>query len=138
MSALPAVAKSFYTFCKKCNTDRYHMVQNHPTPSSAKMKCEVCGKVQTWKPPKTASQKAAIKKEGVQRKARNTHKDQWELFLQNHGSAPEVEYNTKKKFEPNSVVKHPKFGRGFVKEVMTDKIEVLFEDEVKLLMHNRQ
>jgi hypothetical protein len=137
MTALPAVAKSFYTFCKKCNTDRYHMVQNHPTPTSAKMKCEVCAKTMTWKPPKTASQKAAIKKEGVARKARNTHKDQWELFLQTHANAPEHDYTLKGKFEMNTVLKHPKFGRGFVKESLADKIEVVFEDEVRFLMHNR-
>jgi len=135
--SLPAVAKSFYTFCKKCDTDRYHMVQSHPTSTSAKMKCEVCGKLMTWNLPKTAAQKAAVKKEGVARKARSTHKDQWELFMQNSAKSPELNYNLKQKFEVNTILIHPKFGKGFIKEAQQDKIEVVFEDEVKFLMHNR-
>lgn len=135
--SLPAVAKSFYTFCKKCDTDRYHMVSSHPTPTSAKMKCEVCGKASTWNLPKTAAQKAAVKKEGVAKKARTNHKDQWETFMQTHAKAPEQAYNLKVKFEANTILKHPKFGKGFIKETFSDKIEVVFEEEVKFLMHNR-
>ncbi len=137
-TSLPTVAKSFYTLCKKCDTDRYHMVQAHTSATQAKMKCEVCGKVMTWSLPKTSAQKSAAKKEGVARKARSSHRDQWELLLQTHAASPEVDYNLKAKFETNTVLKHPKFGKGFVKESQSDKIEVVFEDEVKFLMHNRQ
>lgn len=135
--SLPPVAKSFYTFCKKCETDRYHMVTAHTTSTQAKMKCEVCGKVMTWSLPKTSSQKAAAKSQRATTRGRSSHREQWELLLQSNATAPEMDYNLKTKFEVNTLLKHPKFGRGFIKEVLSDKIHVVFEDEVKTLMHNR-
>ncbi len=134
---LPPVAKSFYTFCKKCDTDRFHMVMVHTSPKQAKMKCEVCGKVMTWSLPKTASAKAGAKAARATARSRSSHREQWELLLQSNATAPESEYNFKMKFEVNTVLNHPKFGRGFIKEVQGDKIQVVFEDEVKTLMHNR-
>ena len=58
---LPPVAKNFYTFCKKCDSDRYHVVLAHTTSTSAKIKCEVCASVKKYTLPKapSASRKAA-------------------------------------------------------------------------------
>ena len=46
-------------------------------------------------------------------------------------------YNMKSKFDKNTKLQHPKFGMGFIKDAMSDKIEVVFEDEVRTLIHNR-
>lgn len=137
--SLPPVAKSFYTFCKKCETDRYHTVLAHPTSTTAKIKCEVCAKTSTWKVPSTAAQKKrkAADAAGKSPRARSSHREQWELLLNSNATAEEQDYNLKKKFEANTLLKHPKFGRGFIKSTQSDKIEVVFEDEVKMLMHNR-
>lgn len=137
--SLPPVAKSFYTFCKKCETDRYQTVLTHPTSTSAKIKCEVCAKTSTWKLPTTAAEKKrkASANAGKSPRARSSHREQWELLLSSNATAAEEDYNLKKKFEPNTLLKHPKFGRGFVRATQPDKIEVVFEDEVKMLMHNR-
>lgn len=135
--SLPPVAKSFYTFCKKCDTDRYHMVTAHTSSSQAKMKCEVCGKTMTWTLPKTSSAASKARAKSATPRARSNHREQWELLLQTHAAAPEQPYNLRVKFEANTLLNHPKFGRGFIKEVQSDKIFVVFEDEVKTLMHNR-
>ena len=52
---LPPVAKSFYTFCKKCDVDRYHMVLAHTSSTTAKIECEVCHSRKTYSLPKTGS-----------------------------------------------------------------------------------
>lgn len=137
--SLPPVAKSFYTFCKKCDTDRYHMVMTHTSPTQAKMKCEVCGKTMTWSLPKTSSTPAGSRPKSTTGTARGraSHREQWELLLSSNATATERPYNLKAKFEVNTLLNHPKFGRGFIKEVQGDKIFVVFEDEVKTLMHNR-
>ncbi len=59
-------------------------------------------------------------------------------MLMANEKAPTANYTMKGKFEKNTKLQHPKFGMGFVKEAMTDKIEVVFEDEVRSLIHNRQ
>lgn len=135
--SLPPVAKSFYTFCKKCETDRYHMVMTHTSSTQAKMKCEVCGKTMTWSLPKTSNTPGSSKPKTSTARSRSNHREQWELLLQTNAAAPEKSYNLKTKFEVNTLLNHPKFGRGFIKEVQNDKIFVVFEDEVKTLMHNR-
>lgn len=135
--SLPAVAKSFYTFCKKCETDRYHMVTAHTSNTQAKMKCEVCGKTMTWSVPKTTS-KVGAKPRATGARARSSHRDQWQTLVQAATESQDQNYNLKTKFEANTILNHPKFGRGFIKEAQNDKIFVVFEDEVKTLMHNRQ
>ena len=136
--SLQPVAKSFYTLCKKCDTDRYHTVLAHTSNTTAKLKCEVCGKTSSWKLPSTAaSKKRATAAAGPSPRARNSHREQWQQLVGNDTTSAEVAYNLKNKFEPNTLLKHPKFGRGYIKSTQPDKIEVVFEDEVKMLMHNR-
>ncbi|PIS09965.1 MAG: hypothetical protein COT73_11910 [Bdellovibrio sp. CG10_big_fil_rev_8_21_14_0_10_47_8] len=145
---LPPVAKSFNTFCKKCDGDRYHTVIAHTTASSAKMKCEVCGATSTYRLPKAGAKAgaktgakrplagaAAKRKEQAATAKRNAHVDEYNQLLEKAGDP--VSYNMKTKFPANSKLQHPKFGTGVVRAVQPDKIEVIFEDEVRNLVHNR-
>lgn len=138
---LPPVAKNFHTFCKKCDADRYHVVLAHTSAKSAKLKCEVCGAARTYT--LTAAKKAgAVKKPGGTRRAasesarRSSHNAEYESLLAGSKNN-EVPYSMKQKFEKNQKVSHPKFGLGIVKETHTDKIEIIFADEVRALVHNR-
>lgn len=141
--SLPPVAKSFFSFCKKCDADRYHVVVTHTTPTSAKLKCEICGASSTYKLPKEGSDgvkkaltgAAAKRKEQAATARKNAHADEYHK-LSESAKAP-VSYNMKMKFEVNSKITHPKFGMGIVTAVQSDKIEVIFEDEVRNLVHNR-
>lgn len=146
MTALPPVAKSFNTFCKKCDGDRYHTVLAHTTSTSAKMKCEVCGSTSTYKLPKAgaaAAKKrvlggaAAKRKETAENNRKNAHNEEYHQLLEK-ASDDVSSYNMKMKFSANVKLQHPKFGLGFVKSVQADKIEVIFADEVRNLVHNRQ
>lgn len=139
---LPPVAKSFHTFCKKCDADRYHTVVAHPTATSAKLKCEICGASSTYKLPKAGggakralTGAAAKRKEAAATAKRNAHSDEYNQLMS--ADSDIANYNMKAKFSVNSKIKHPKFGMGFVRTAQTDKIEVVFEDEVRSLVHNR-
>lgn len=138
---LPPVAKSFHSFCKKCDSDRYHTVVAHTTASSAKLKCEICGASSTYKLPKAAGAKrpltgaAAKRKEAAASAKKNAHSEEFNQLMSADGDP--ASYNMKAKFPANSKIKHPKFGMGFVRAAQVDKIEVVFEDEVRNLVHNR-
>ena len=140
---MPVVGKSFYTECKKCETDRYFTVLALPTPTSAKIKCEVCGSQKTWKA-QTTKKTVSTAPRGAAAKARATaeakrasdHAAEYETLTQNFGSATETSYNMKTVFVKEAKLKHPKFGLGFVRSVQPDKIEVVFQDEVRTLVHN--
>lgn len=143
MNTLPAVAKSFYAFCKKCDADRYHVVLAHTTATSAKIKCEICGSQKTFSLPKASTKTgkpltgaAAKKREQTMSSRKSSHRNEYEMLMSNE-SAPTNSYNMKGKFDKNTKLQHPKFGLGFIKEAASDKIEVIFEDEVRTLIHNR-
>lgn len=140
LTQLPAVAKSFFTLCKKCDADRYHTVLAHTTSKTAKIKCEVCGSTKSYTLPKAAG----AKKTGTTRKPsaatesarRSTHNAEYETLM-GRASQSEVPYNMKGKFEINQKVKHSKFGLGIVKDALPDRIEIVFADEIRALIHNR-
>ncbi|HWU44588.1 MAG TPA: hypothetical protein VN132_14150, partial [Bdellovibrio sp.] len=79
---------------------------------------------------------AAKKREQTMNSRRSSHRNEYEMLMSNE-TAPTATYNMKSKFDKNTKLQHPKFGMGFIKDAMSDKIEVVFEDEVRTLIHNR-
>ncbi len=146
--SLPAVAKSFYTFCKKCDADRYHRVLTHTSSTSAKIECEVCKSKKSYSLPKTGSSSTTAKRLAGKSSDPSTskrsssvsarsHAGQYELFTQNKASVEATPFSIKTKFNENQKINHPKFGVGFVVKSFSDKIEVIFSDEMRTLMHAR-
>jgi hypothetical protein len=143
---LPAVASNFYAECKKCEVERYHKVMTHPTPTSAKLKCEVCGKTSTYKlnskkektakTPKLAGAAKIAKEKSLGKKAQ-AYKDEFDSVVKDPNSESAIIYNMKVSFKEKQTLRHPKFGVGYVKSAHIDKIEVLFVDEARFLVHNR-
>jgi len=139
-TVLPAVASRVFTPCKKCAAERYHIVLAHTNATSAKVECEVCHSKKTFKLASTKVKKvtgaAATKKAKASENRKNAHSKEFgELVAASEGS--EQNYTMKAKFSKNDKIKHPKFGLGVIKLSLPDKIEVVFEDEVRLLVHNR-
>lgn len=135
---LPPVAKSFYTFCKKCDIDRYHRVLAHTSSTSAKIECEVCHSRKSYSLPKAGSEARRVKADAARTAVRkNTHTGEYEVRNQNLMGVDGAPFNIRVKFEENQKIVHPKFGVGFVQKVYSDKIDVIFPDEVKSLVHNR-
>ena len=140
MMTLPPVAKSFFTLCKKCDVERYHTVLTHASPTSAKIECEVCHAKRTYNLPKTAAAKKKAAGTGVKKTSarRISHADEYNRLLASHASDAGVPFNMRTKFEMNQKIDHSKFGPGFVKAVLIDRVDVMFQDELKTLMHNKK
>jgi hypothetical protein len=143
MNTLPPVAKSFFAFCKKCDADRYHVVLAHTSATAAKIKCEICGSQKSYSLPKSQTRAgkpltgvAAKKREESVKSRKSSHRNEYDMLMSNE-TVPMAAYNMKSKFNKNTKLQHPKFGMGFIKDAMNDKIEVVFEDEVRSLIHNR-
>lgn len=143
---LPAVAKSFYTMCKKCEGDRYHRVLAHTSSTSAKIECEVCKSRKTYSLPKTGSASPSARRltgaagAAAAKKAASSarsHTGQYEIFNTNRMGDEATPYSIKGSFQESQKLNHVKFGVGFVVKVYSDKVDVIFSDEVRTLMHNR-
>ncbi|HEY8271301.1 MAG TPA: hypothetical protein VIG33_10470 [Pseudobdellovibrionaceae bacterium] len=143
VNQLPPVAKSFFTFCKKCNSDRYHTVLAHTTSRTAKIKCEVCGSQKSYSLPKASSSstgkpKVTRPRAGSETARRSSHNAEYELLLETYEKSSPVTYSIKGKFTKNQKIEHPKFGLGVIRDAQLERIEVVFADEVRNLIHNRQ
>jgi predicted Zn finger-like uncharacterized protein len=137
---LAPVGKTMYIECKKCGTDRYFVVLAHKTATSAKVKCEVCGAQRSYTLPKAQARKTGTSTRASKSAAaaRDNHTKEYEKLMQENDANPAQTYNMKMKFEVNQKVSHPKFGVGLVRAAQPEKIEVVFQDEVRNLVHNRQ
>lgn len=132
--SLPAVAKSVYIDCKKCGTERYFKVIAHTSSETAKVKCEVCGSQKSYrvseKKPKATKPRAA---KSTTPKSSST----WITLKENRGEGSAKSYSVKATFASDESLMHPKFGLGFVIKAHPSKIEVLFAEGVKELIHAR-
>lgn len=146
MLVLPSVAKNVFVLCKKCDAERFHKVLAHTSPKSAKLECEVCkGKrtltLSTGKKkavpgaPKTARGIAAAARAENSRK--NAHSAEYQQLLEAGKMSSPASYSMTAAFKEGQAVKHSKFGLGLVRTVTPQKIEVMFAEELKSLIHNR-
>lgn len=123
---LPAVARRVHTDCKKCETGRYHVIVAHKTSTSAKVQCEVCGRSSTY----------SVAKSTIRRKAAASKKSHFDQLETEFGSQQQVPYKISSSYEINQKIEHKSFGTGYVVKVLPTKIEVVFTEETKLLIHN--
>jgi len=142
LTELPAVAKRIPTDCKKCGGEKYHIVLAHKTATSAQVQCEVCGSKKTFKlakPAKKVPFGTPVKKPRATTAAarKNAHEAEFNTLMEAQGDSDVVKYNMKTKFATNQKLEHPKFGVGIIRMSLDEKIEVVFPDEVRLLVHNR-
>jgi len=141
MNTLPAVAKKVFYTCKKCETDRYQVVVTHMSENTAKLECEVCKTKNSFKleEPKISRARSAVPKKKTTksvgaRAAASVAK--WNELREQSSEKPKP-YSMKNVFEVGSVVEHPKFGLGFVVQISTQAMQVIFEDGERSLVHNR-
>lgn len=138
---LPPVAKSFFMFCKKCDADRFHMVLAHTSPTAAKTECEICKSKKTYSLPKAGAAKKTTSAGGAKNSTKTTraksHTGEYENRIQNQQAKEAIPYSMKTLFLEKQKIQHPKFGTGFVQKAEIDRIDVIFADEVKVLIHNK-
>lgn len=63
----------------------------------------------------------------------------WKSLQKQAGDAKPRKFSVKDEYTENDIIEHPKFGEGYVVEILTaTKISVLFQEGLKRLAHNRQ
>ncbi|MGE3974235.1 MAG: hypothetical protein AB7F59_06895 [Bdellovibrionales bacterium] len=138
ITELPAVAQNVFISCKKCAAERYHKVLAHTTETSAKVQCEVCGSKKTFKlaKPKKATKprKSSKRKDG---KAGQMATPTWAVLKEQQASTAAQTYKMGDLYKLNTPIEHPKFGLGFVVLATPQRIDVVFEDGQRSLVHNR-
>lgn len=116
--------------CTKCRKNTNHTIIAMADDVPAKVECNTCSGQHKFRPP-TVPKKPATRRT-VDPKA--VEKKEWETLRPTMNSAKAADYSMTGTFKARSLINHPTFGLGLVQRIAgSQKVEVLFEDGVKLL-----
>jgi hypothetical protein len=126
------------SFCSKCELVLAHTVIAMVGPKPVKVKCNTCQGEHRYRPaPGAVAEGASVAKRKAARPAREKKVEISFDELLAARKRPSVPYAPKRTFAVDDVVDHPTFGLGFVTGVRTDKVEITFRSDVKVLIHGR-
>jgi hypothetical protein len=132
------VGSDVEAYCPKCKGDTTHVVISKYEDEIRRVQCNPCGDVHSFRKPRgdvedDVPEPIAAKKRAMMKKVT------WDEFFNKHGDKGGKPYEFREAYHENIIVTHPKFGRGFVSEVLSDsKVEITFKDSRRVLVHNRK
>lgn len=143
MSQQLGVGKEALSYCNKCKLTLAHIIVTMKTLSEPdKVMCKTCKGTHGYKDPSAPAKKAAtarILKPKIpgKRPAGVPIEELWTQAM-NKTNRHSKEYTIKGNFEQGDLIAHPTFGPGIVEKVFdSNKIEVLFRDDFRTLIHNK-
>ena len=132
------VGSDVEAYCPKCKGDTTHVVISKYEDEIRRVQCNPCGDVHSFRKPRgdveeDVPEPIAAKKRAMMKKPT------WDEFFAKHSDKNAKPYEFREHYHENVIVTHPKFGKGFVSEIVSDsKVEVTFKDTKRVLVHNRK
>lgn len=129
------------SWCGKCKMILAHTIEAMVGDKPVRVQCNTCRSQHGYKANKPAESKraragAAAGAAGAAPSRRRAN--QYEDLMEGKNMALARRYSPQEKFDPGDVVDHPTFGVGIAKNLKGDtKVEILFKDGLKLLIHGR-
>ncbi len=125
------VGKDANGFCSKCDLVLAHtIVSLKKTGAPHRSQCNTCKSIHVYKDP-SKTKKTTRKRT---RKVDVPIEQVWMEQMSNTNNKSQ-KYSVREKFAKNDIIDHPKFGPGIVQQIIDTKIEVLFRDDLKVLIH---
>ncbi len=141
-----SVGKEVLSYCGKCKLTLAHIIASMKGPNEVdKVICKTCKGTHVFKDPSAKKAKPTITriartqgKPGSSRKSSEPHSVIWEKTI-GASKASAQDYSIKAQFKIGDVINHPTFGQGVVeKSIDGNKIQVMFRDDSKVLLHNKK
>ena len=132
------VGSDVEAYCPKCKGDTTHVVISKYEDEIRRVQCNPCGDVHSFRKPRgdvedDVPEPIAAKKRAMLKK------HSFDEFFAKHSDKNAKPYEFRERYHENVIVTHPKFGKGFVSEVVSDsKVEITFKDSRRVLVHNRK
>jgi Zn ribbon nucleic-acid-binding protein len=132
------VGSDVEAYCPKCKADTTHVVISKYEDEIRRVQCNPCGDVHSFRKPRGEAEED-IPEPVAARKRALLKKLTWEEFFAKHGEKNAKPYEFRDTYRENAILFHPKFGKGYVSEVVSEsKIEITFRDARRILVHNRK
>jgi len=132
------VGSDVEAYCPKCKGDTTHVVISKYEDEIRRVQCNPCGDVHSYRKPRGDAEDD-VPEPVAARKRAMMKKLTWEEFFAKHDNKEAKPYEFREPYRENHIVFHPKFGKGFVSEVVSEsKVEITFADARRVLVHNRK
>ncbi len=132
------VGSDVEAYCPKCKGDTTHVVISKYEDEIRRVQCNPCGDVHSYRKPRGDAEDD-VPEPIAARKRALLKKLTWQEFFDKHKDKDGKAYEFREHYKDNQIVSHPKFGKGFVSEVVSDsKVELTFQDGRRILVHNRK
>ena len=133
-----SAGKEVLSYCGKCKLPLGHIIVSMKDATTiGKVECNTCHSTHMYKDPATKAKK--VKNTSTRKRSAKKTVSVGELWMTEMGKASGKArpYSIREKFITGDIIDHKKFGPGIVQELIDDKIEVLFQHELKLLVHGK-
>jgi chemotaxis protein histidine kinase CheA len=132
------VGSDVEAYCPKCKADTTHVVISKYEEEIRRVQCNPCGDVHSFRKPRGETEDDVPEPVSARKRAA-LKKLTWEEFFAKKSQNDAKPYEFRERYRENLIVRHPKFGVGFVSEVVSDsKVEISFQDARRILVHNRR
>jgi hypothetical protein len=137
-----SVGKEVLSQCSKCKLTLAHIIVTmKDTKTPDKVQCKTCKATHSFKDPSASKAKNSvnkvIKSGRSSKKTTETVAELWNKAI-NKNTTDAKAYSIKASFITGDVIDHPTFGQGVVEKLIdNNKIEVLFQDDYRTLMHKK-
>jgi hypothetical protein len=132
------VGSDVEAYCPKCKADTTHVVISKYEDEIRRVQCNPCGDVHSFRKPRGEAEEDMPEPVAARKRAL-LKKMTWEEFFAKHGEKNAKPYEFRETYRENAIVFHPKFGKGYISEVVSEsKVEITFADARRILVHNRK
>ncbi len=130
------------SWCGKCKRMLAHTIEAMVGDKPARVHCNTCKAQHTYKAnePRVTTRQTRSGEPGdsVAPQPRKARASKYEVSLKGKDTALAKRYSPKDNYSAGDVVQHPNFGLGVATAVKDNtKVEILFEQGPKLLVHGR-
>lgn len=136
----PSAGKEVLSYCNRCKLNLAHtIVVMRDDDTIGKVMCKTCSSVHAFKDSSSIKSRKVIppKTKSRSKKSHTPIAEVWKSAMDGV-SSPAKPYSISASFKGGDLIEHPSFGQGVVdKCIGKNKIEVIFETEIKTLVHNK-
>ena len=133
------VAQETVCFCTRCKIDLAHTVVAMQGDRILKVQCKTCKGFHNYKAAKgvTEASPAKAKRAPREKAVKHTVEEEWTKLMRENSAKPLKAYSPKTKYITSDRISHPSFGDGVVgKLIHPNKMEIVFQNDVKILIHS--
>jgi len=132
--------KDVDSYCGKCQMMLAHVIHAMIQTRPARVECKTCGAIHAYKefPPGQGPARAARAATPRRAAPKLSPQAHFDALVENRDISSPVAFHIQTCFELEGILNLSKFGLGLVTKVLDDKkIEVTFQDSVRVLVHDR-